>query len=321
MSVLITKVIPRDGTSYGVNDSGAIDIALRFRVVLSEPLPQSKLFTTFSDGTTSVPSIGSAHPDRPGYYAARYDVTQPEGAAKNTLEVTVKYEARDYTTEGSGQDAHVSNIESWGWDDATAQRELVTDASGDTVLNSAGDPFDTVPQIETPAPTFTKVVRFGSRQSGWASYFCTVNDAAVTIGGISFAARTLLCTISEVKDISNPNWPYKYTVRLRYRSNMAKIALAETAEECGWDIVICDAGMREVDDTTGQLKLIQTISHETGQPATVTTPELLDGDGHAIARTAGVSPTPYNFRFESYAEASFPDWFTSEPVIPSNATT
>lgn len=329
MSASIVKVIPKDGIGYNVNDSGAADISLRFQVQLSAPLGQGELITTFSDGTTSIPAIGTVHPAREGYYVTNYEVRQPQGAAKNTLDVTVKYGAQSFVTEGGGGESpepeYVSLIEQWGWDDGTSQRELLTaaDANKTPVLNSAKDPFDSVPQIETPAPTFTKVVRFAERKAGWFDYNCKVNDQSVTIGGISFPAGTLLCTICETIDIANFNWPFKYSIRLRYRTNKALIA-GETANltECGWDAVVCDAGMREVDSTTGQLKLIQIVSAETGQLANVTSPELLNGNGQAVTRGSGVSTVaPYNFRFKAYEDASFPAWFVSQPATALTPTT
>ena len=127
----------------------------------------------------------------------------------------------------------------------------------------------------------------------------------------------------ETIDIANFNWPFKYSIRLRYRTNKALIG-GETANltECGWDAVVCDAGMREVDSTTGQLKLIQIVSAETGQLANVTSPELLNGNGQAVTRGSQSSPVaPYNFRFKAYEDASFPGWFTSQPATALTPTT
>lgn len=309
MSASISSVNAKAGTTYGVDDTGAVDIAQKYQVILSEPLNSGQLLTSF----TGVPAIGSVHPARAGYYAARYEVRQPDGADKATLEVIVHYEPQAWSS-STGSTTIDMRVDEWGWDDATAQRELTCDTDGKTVLNSAGDLFDSVPQVETPSPTFTKVMRFNSRQSGWAEYSCKVNSAAVTIGGESFPARTLLCTISESLVIGADSYKYKYTVRLRYRSNLAKIAGESTAEECGWDCVVTDAGMRRLDAATGRLVLIQAPSAETGSVATVTSPELLDGNGQPVARSAsGGGVTPYNFRFKAYEGASFPAWFTSEP--------
>lgn len=322
----ITKVIPKDGTTYAVTDAGATDIRIGYQIVLSRPLLPTELLpnstiSSLSDGVTTIPAIGTVHPSRPGYYVAKYDIKQPNGAAKATLDVTVHYAPVNYTTTGGGQEPVVvdSIVESWGWDDGTTSRDLVTaaDSNHTPVLNSAGDVFDSAPQIETPSPTFSKVVRFASRKTGWFAYNCKINSAQVTIGGVECPAGTLLCTVAESIDPSNEKWPYRYSIRLRYRSNLSEIGTGGSGgwEECGWDAVLVDAGMREVDSTTGKLKLIQVISEETGLPATVTSPELLDGGGQAVTRSSGTTVTPFNLRFQAYETATFPDWFYSEPPL------
>ena len=300
MSTTVTSVKKKAGISYAVDDGGATDIVEKYQAVLSAPLAPGELITNFS----GVPNIGTVHPARPGYYVSKYEISQPEGPASATLDITVRYSAQSWEIFSPEQGEGVSNnVEQWGWDDSTATRELVESADGVQVLNSAGDPFDSVPQIETPAPVFTKVVRFASRQSGYFDHNCKVNAATLVI--------------------ANEHWPYKYTIRLRARSTPAKLEGSDTVTECGWDVVLCDAGMREIDDETGKLKLIQTVSQETGQPATVTTPELLDGEGHAVQRAADTPPTPYNMLFAAYQETTFPTWFYSEPTLPtpSNSST
>ena len=294
MSATVIKVIAKPGTTYNVNDTGAVDIVQKYQVILSEPLNSGQLLTSF----TGIPAIGSVHPARSGYYAALYKISQPEGADKSTLDIEVHYSAQAFTTEGG---VVVERIDQWGWDDSTTQRELTSDIDGKTVLNSAGDTFESVPAVVTPSPTFTKVSRFSSRKSDWAAYNCTVNSSSVTIGGQSFPAHTLLCTISESIIIGAENFKYQYTVHFRYRTNMATIKGAETAEECGWDEVITDAGMRSKNASTGKLELIKIADAETGMPIAITSPELLDGNGQPVSRSpSGQGDVkPYNFRIEA----------------------
>lgn len=320
MSVSVTKVIAKDGGTYEVDVSGATSIKARYQVVLSAPLNvAADLPTSFSDGTNSIPSIGTAHPARTGYYASKYEVTQPQGSAKNTLNVAVVY-----TADGSSKDdiqedpeqpavAVDSLVTEWGWDDGTAEKEFVEDIYGELVVNSAGDPFDSVPTVSVPAPTFTKAMKFGGRRV-YFKYNCTVNESAVQIGNVTFPAYTLLCTVSEKANIGDAVYPWTYTVRLRYRTNRVKDRGASAATEIGWNVAIVDAGMREIDDDTGELKLIQTISKETGQPANITSPELLDGTGHAVARSASGAPAnPYILTFGAYEAVTWPSWFYSPP--------
>ena len=94
-------------------------------------------------------------------------MSQPEGAAKHTLDVTVNYGPADITITDPTQQHPAEIIEevtAWGWDDGTGDEELnftasdATPAKPKAVLNSAGDPFDTVPTRYVPTPTFTKVI-------------------------------------------------------------------------------------------------------------------------------------------------------------------
>ena len=314
-SVKTTK--QKAGTRYTVNQNGAADIKERYQVVLTSPLLAGQLITSFS----GVPAIGSEHPQRPGYYVDHYDISQPDGAAKATLDIDVVYSATGLTVEPGEEPTDPNTdtqVEEWGWDDGTTERELLTDVTGKPVVNSAGDPFENVPTVTAPAPTFTKVVKFKTRQSV-RQYFCKVNAQQMTISGESFAPGQLLCTVSERRNIGDYNWPYVYTVRLRFRSNLVKEGQAQQASDIGWDIAVTDAGMREIDDTTGGLKLIQVPSGETGEMATVTSAELLNGAGRAIARSSTSTATPYNIRFAAYQQANFPAWFTSEPpATPPN---
>ena len=315
----ITKIIPKDGTTYSVTENGAEDISLRYQVVLSGPMPATQLITAFSAGQTSIPAINSEHPARPGMYVSKYRVTQPKDAAKHTLDVIVEYSATGASTDNTQDDpdeepvATDNQVVEWGWDDGTTSRELVEDVDGTPVVNSAGDPFDSVPEIEAPAPTFTKVIKFGSSRR-YTQYLCTTNANQLTIGGMTCAPYTLLCSVSEKLNIGDNQWPYTYTVRLKYRTNIITKGGDTQAGEIGWNVAVVDAGMREKDDTTGKLKLIQILSQETGQPANVTAPELLDGHGKAVARSPSGAPAqPYNLTFMAYKAVTWPSWFYSEP--------
>ena len=321
----IEKVIPKDGTTYDVTENGATDIRLHYQVVLSGPMPATQLITAFSDGTTAIPAINSVHPARPGMYVSKYSISQPKDAAKHTLDVTVEYSATGANTENVEPDPERPPVEvdsqviEWGWDDGTTTRELMGDANtGDPVVNSAGSPFDSNPEIEAPAPTFTKVMKFKSRRQ-YAQYLCTINANSVQIGNMTCPIYTLLCTVAEKRNIGDDVWPYTYTVRLRYRSNIVKKDGEESASELGWNVAVVDKGMYEKDDQASGLKLIQTISKETGETVNVTSPELLDGHGHAVARSASGAPAePYNISFAAYKTATFPKWFYEEPPLPDN---
>ena len=314
MSISILSTIPKAGRDYTVNLNGAQNVVQRYQLVLSAPLDIDELPITF----TGIPAINSVHPDRPGLYVSHYKIVQPDGPAKNTLDIEVHYAPKDYSTgDPSSPTPTDSTISEWGWDDGTGEKELVVDVDGKDVVNSAKDPFDSVPSVFAPTPTFVKVVKLSRRQS-YASYLCTVNDSQITIGGMACAKGTLLCTVSEKILIGESKFPYEYTVRLRYRSN--KVNENGSVTERGWQLALVDAGMREIKD--GIPEFIQTISSETGQPVNITSPALLDGQGHSLASQRSASgdlPNPVYLKFKAYTETSFPSWFYSEPSIPNTS--
>ena len=314
MAITATKA--KAGKTYKVNENGAADASVKYQVILDAPLQIDKLPVSF----TGVPTIGSEHPDCPGLYVQGYDVSQPEGAGKSTLEVTVKYGRGDIAIQTGEQGAPdvIFAVKEWGWDDGMGEKELVASVDPTDpkpVLNSAGDPFDSVPRVNAPTPTFTKVVCTSERMDGYSAFLCTTNSTALTIGDMTCPIATLLCTVAERKIIGASRLPYEYTIRLRYRSNVIGIGTGDETIEAGWDAAVVDAGMRELDATTGAKKLIQVISQETGQPATVTSPALLDGEGAALDTTDS-GAEPVILRFQAYKRAEFPQWFYSEPETP-----
>lgn len=265
---------------------------------------------------TGLPKVGDAHPSLTGYYCTSRDFEEGEGKAKTTVVVTVNYEPTTTETSGEGEAAVACQVDEWGWDDGTDEKELTSGVDGTPVLNSAGDPFESVPKVSAPAPVFTKVMKFKARQSGWQSVVCCVNSSQITVGGVTCPVGSLLCTVGEKRIIGDENWKYQYTVRLRYKSNKVKIAGADSLTDIGWDVAITDAGMREL-DVNGEKKIIRAIDKETGKMCTVTSAALLDGKGKKLAD----DKEPYNFRFQAYSRASFPNWFYSEPTLQEEGLT
>ena len=300
----------RAGRRWTVNSGGIQTLRRPYQVEIDGAyLGANGEATSF----TGVPAIGSAHPSYSGLKVKSYDIEEGEGSDKKLLTVWVNYDTETDETIGEGQDAVNGAVEEWGWDDGMDERELITAVNDVALVNSAGDPFDSVPRVSTPAPTFTKVIKFASRQTGWASSFCKINSAAVTVGGIQCAKWTLLCTVCEKRIFGDADYKYRYAIRLRYRSNLVKLYGSGSAQEIGWNVSITDAGMRQL-GSDGKPQLIRVKDAITGKPVTVTSPELLDGSGHAVSRSSGQAVVPYNGFFKAYNEASFPGWFYSEPA-------
>jgi len=301
------SVIKKDGRKWSGNSSPD-KASVRYQIV-----PES-VGSNESMTYTGIPSYGSAHPHLSGLYVDSFDFEEGQGAEKGSIVCVVNYARRVSETGGSGETAYAGAVEEWGWDGGTEEKELVTASDGTSVLNSAGDPFDAVPQVSSPAPVFTKVMKFSQRQSGAMAYNCKVNSGSMTIGDMSCPQWSLLCTVSEKRIFGDADFKYRYTIQFKFKSNKVKIAGSNAASELGWHVAITDAGMREKGEG-GKMKLIRQIDPETGKRCTVTSAELLNGQGKAITRdSSGANPTPYNIKFEAYESTSFPSWFYSEPT-------
>jgi len=295
------------GRKYSVDSSGITSLKKDFVVIQDAVMAANGETLTFP----GVPAIGTAHPSFPGLYVQTYDVAEGDGADKKTLVVTVNYGPRTSETSGEGSSAVTAIVTEWGWDDGTDEIELTAGQDGTPVRNSVGDPYDSVPTIMTPSPVFTKVMRFRERQTGWHTYRSRVNQSSFKLGGVTYMAATMLCSVSEKRLIGVSDYKYEYTVRLRYKTHLVKLTGSSTLTEIGWDVAITDAGMREWDLTAaGKKVLISVTDKETGKPCTVTSPALLDGHGMQLAE----GQEQYNFRVQAYPRATFPTWFYSEPT-------
>lgn len=300
----MAEVQELDGRSW-TDESGSRKAERRFQIIGLE--------AGFSPSWDYVglPKINDAHPTLSGLFATSRKFEEGRGAEKIRVICTVSYSSQANEQSGSGEEEEWEClVDEWGWDASTEDREFVTDVHGAPVRNSAGDPYDSVPNVTTHSPVFTKVARFQTRQSVM-DLNCKVNREAMTIGGMSCAAKTLLCTVAEKLLLDGSSYPYQYTVTLHYRSNMANIAGATT--EIGWDVALVQAGMRAKDPETNALKLIKVVDPETGMLCTVTSSAMLDMSGYQLSPT-DVSG-PYVKRYDVYETATFPGWFTSEPEL------
>lgn len=313
----ILKTILTAGRSYKVDDGGIDDLRETYKIVLDEPMPRAQELRSFP----GVPAIGSKHPKYDGCVVGDYDVSEGSDGDKIVLTIVVSYEriaseAVSIESEEEVPEEITAQVTQWGWDTGTGERELVSDATGAQVLNSAGDPFDSVPRYSAPEPTFTKVLKFTKRPGSIREYKCKVNKSPVTIGADTYPPHTLLCDIAEARDLGDKYWNYQYTVTLKYRSQIVDLNGPNESEgsqtEIGWDSAIVDAGMRENRDGVTKT-LIRIRDEETGEMCTVTTPALLNGSGIRLdnADASGV----VLLRFKPYADIDFPAWFTSEPPL------
>ena len=264
-------------------------------------------------GISGLPTPGSQHSPRfPDLVASSYKWREGTGNDKRMLFCDVGYTCRETAESEANKAPRGSPVEQWGWKSGTVSRDLVRDAgTGRMVLNSVGQPFDSIPQIDIPAPVLTKVMKTMSQKSAWASHFGKINAAAVTVGSVNCGAHCLRCVQFDEEKLWNDDFGYqwRYTIGLQLMANPVKVNGGQAATDIGWDVAIVDCGTMEInpgDGSNAYIVPIKVTSHETGKEVFVAQPVLLDGQGHAMLEQGA---EPFAFRIQAYPATTFPSAF------------
>lgn len=261
---------------------------------------------------TGLPPIGAAFDSgHPNLIVRGYSFSEGEANEKRVITIDVSCSLRDPQNWDVSQFPPKGQaIQEISFKTGSVSRDFVSDAiTGKLVVNSAGQPFDSVPQVDRPAHVFTKVVKTMSAQT-WAQYFGMVNQGTITVAGFSCVPHSVRCVQADRTKLWNDEFGFveQWTIGLQLMENWVKLEGASTLTQIGWDIAVVDSGMMEL-DSNGDLKQIMVQSAETGKELTVSQPVLLDGQGHAMLASGS---TPYAFRFSPYKETTFPSDFYSE---------
>ena len=243
----------------------------------------------------ALPVIGETHPDDPNAYVQRLvveDTDPPHGWT-----VTAYYtDERSYLQsnpnnepeEGGSAPDQDEILISWSSEnyEEILTRDVVRD---EPVKNAAGQFFYVPPTVQRSRYNIN--IRFNAtqipqwmldRQDG-------VNETQVTIGGLAFAARTLLYSNLSIGErlIRNGVRYYPVSYQLKFRR--------ET-----WDVVVLNAGLEELDGS-GNLTPIRMPNGEA-----VTSPWPLNVFGGALEDPSDLNA--HNYRdFKGYEEFDFTD--------------
>lgn len=261
---------------------------------------------------TGLPPVGEAIDEsHPNLIVRGYSFEEGEANEKRVLTIDVNCSLRDPQNWDVSQFPPKGQaIQEISFKTGSVSRDFVSDAiTGKLVVNSAGQPFDSVPQVDRPAHVFTKVVKTTSAQT-WAQYFGMVNQGTITVAGFTCDPHVVRCVQADRTKLWNDEFGFveQWTIGLQLMSNWVALAGSSTLTQIGWDIAVVDSGMMEL-GSNGDLKQIMVQSAETGKELTVSQPVLLDGHGHAMLASGS---TPYAFRFSPYKETTFPSDFYSE---------
>lgn len=267
-----------------------------------------------SEGVSGLPKRQSAHSEKhPNLKCDGYSWEEGSDNGKRVLYCDVHYSVFQSEAGEANKPPRGQAVEAFGWRSGSVSRDLVRDAgTGAMVVNTAGQPFDSVPQIDIPSPTFTKVLKTVERQK-WASYQGKINQAQVVIGSVTCGAHCLRCVQIDEERLWNDDFgfKYKYTIGLQLMTNKAVIKGADSATEIGWDLAVVSSGTMEKKTKDAEATPIKVVSSETGKEVFVSSPVLLDANGKAMLESGA---KPYAIRVQVYEETTFPANFYSEPV-------
>lgn len=260
-----------------------------------------------------LPPIGEAvSEDFPNLIVRTYAIEEGEANEKRVLTIDVNCTLRDPQNWDVSQfPPRGQAIQELSVTSGSVSRDVICDAvTGDTVLNSAGQPFDSVPQYDVPTLTYRKVIKTRTLQA-WAYYIGKINANDMTIGDVDYKPHQVRCVQADCIRLWNDEYGFveQWTIGLQVMSNVVSIG-GDSPEEIGWDIAVVDQGTMQRDfDDENKLVPIMTISAETGKEVAVSQPVLLDGQGYGVT-TPGEDP--FNIRVTLYPPDDFPTDFYSE---------
>ena len=155
----------------------------------------------------------------------------------------------EYTTSGFGQSNTTGNAENRAtvkfgtW---TYTQVVETDKStGEAIVNTAGDPFDPMPEEVIASPIVTVTLRQNSPNIQRINDIGSVNDAQVTIAGISFPANTAMLANYEPEPFTDEEgfttFFNTYTIKGCFKVNKDNRII-------GWTLELLSQGFNQIND-------------------------------------------------------------------------
>jgi hypothetical protein len=190
------------------------------------------------------------------------------------------------------------------WPVYEVQADFTTDAiSTDPVLNSAGEPFDSVPQIKQRW-LGARVKRAESRfPTDALALDNTVNQAETTVLGVRFPEHSARLEVS-VEDTlavgSESRYLVTYDIVPCHNFTPPASGSTQTVDR-GWDLPILETGFRYRDGDGALVRA--TVEDESGGTSPSPQPVLLDENGALLGQAAD----PVFRVWSPYAEADWED--------------
>ncbi len=227
------------------------------------------------DNTPGLPSAGDAHTGAGLTHLLagpmQFDNLEPTGVVWEIRIEYVRAEASESGEWGS------SRVVARDWGTVSYAEDLIADYdTGEAVINAAGDPYDSVPQVDRSAPSVHFRRLESSHPATAIAYSGSVNSAEVTVMGLTFPAYTARIRISARDLLNDASLRYELDYTIERRNTW--IYEDEAAVNIGYDVAVVEQGYYYLDGE-GERQRFMESEEETGEPRPSAQPCLLDADG------------------------------------------
>ncbi len=246
-------------------------------------------------GANGIPAYGDAHPDVDGLAVSNVSFAQPDETS-NVWRATVTYSPGSTNThEDEDEQEVVDRYTRLHIGSVTENRDLTVDAeNGTPVVNSAGDPFESVPQVERD---FVEIQLARNQNTHPADIIAalngTVNSSDITVCGVSIPAKCGRIKIEADRQFGNP-FPWSVTFRIVINPDT-------------WAVTVLQNGYRYYPGGSGVSDPVKfTSTTEDGRVVECSTPQLLDENGYDNRGGTPVYATFNQYKAASWASLHLP---------------
>lgn len=274
-TLLPGRTVDRDG------NGDVVAVTQKYQVLraFASPLSAEDLSTI-----TGLPAIKSAHPTYAGLLATGHKLTEDSTGTRWVVDVSYAlYVGGTAWAGGSKKVPRGQAEQSRGWSFQDISTDLTHDAvTGASVLNSAGDPFESVPQATRAMPVFKRVYKSTALPSATIVHSGTCNPAALVIDNIAIPKHAGKLTISSEKLYSDPDaFTYQYTQEVAVMHNLVHDEGNNVTTDIGWDKAFVQCGFQYL-DADGHKVIAMEMDEKTNELRPRATPVLLDELGHLV---------------------------------------
>lgn len=273
-----------DGNAESTSDEYTVWVpATAARVVLAD--------------VAGLPAIGAKHPAEQSLVLSALRFAEHE-VGQQFRTIVAEYSIPGVTESTSGEEPEeIGVLVALDYPSYTQQGDLVCDQlSGLPVRNSAGDVFDSVPQVESVWTGVHFVRRVKTFPAGILALAGTVNSGSVTCYGVTFTPRTARLKIGcryAFDDSARP-WELDITLEPRHTftdsgadyvpadvlTEMGYGSVSGRGYDIGWDVALLECGFQYWDNSTNPPEKYRfTIEGDDGTQTAPQLPQLLKSNG------------------------------------------